>query len=152
MLKVKLQCGFAIALVRDRASGKEDCVAEQVGDDLDDIGIGDVGPMVDLFFERTHDNGIVALHREDGGIDGFRIDERFVALNIDVEGSSFGRSNFGEAVGAGEMRRAGHAHTAPKFRDCGSDAVVIGGYQHVVKITGHRSAFPNMLEHGLASE
>jgi hypothetical protein len=86
----------------------------------------------------------------DGSIDGQRINERLVALDIYKDIARFVCSDLGNAFRAGAMVGACHAGLSSKGLDSFQDALVIRGDQDFMDGLRFLSPFIDMLNHGLA--
>jgi len=72
-----------LANIGNRAARKINCVAGQVGDHLDDVRIVYFRRIFDALGQRRHGNIRIAGQRQHGRVDSRRIEQRFIALNID---------------------------------------------------------------------
>ena len=104
----------ALARKRNRAAGKINRVAGQIGDHFHHVRIGDLARILDALLERGHGNVGIVQQRQRRGVDGRRIDQRLVALDVDDHLRVVGRGDFGHAVGSGEMIGARHLHLCAK--------------------------------------
>jgi hypothetical protein len=116
-----------VANVRNRRPGKIQREPAAIENDLGDVGIVQLGGVVNPAVERRH------LHRAIGGegrnqlADRLRIDQRFVALDVDDDvGVERGR-DLGETIGAGFVRRFGQPHAAAEVVHARRDAQIVGG-------------------------
>ena len=64
----------------------------------------------------------------DGGVDNFRIQQRFVALHVDEDLAIDVGGDFGDPLGSGAVVGAGHAGFAAEGFYSFNDALVIGGH------------------------
>ncbi len=136
-----------VADVRNGRAGKVQGIAESVGHDLDDMRIAHVVGRAETPAERGHVQRRVVAKRFDGFVDGGRLDERLVALQIDDQVAVQRFGNFGDSIGAGCVRRFRQTHIAAKFCHRVGDALVIGGHQHGVDIARRSGAPVDVLDH-----
>ena len=80
-----------------------------IGDNLHDIRIVDLIRHLDPLLERPHRQFGVAQQREDQRVDSRRIDERFIALDVDDVLGIVGRGDLGDAIGSGRVIGPRHA-------------------------------------------
>ena len=78
-----------------------------------------------------------------------RVDERFVALDIDDGVARAPRGHFGNAIRPARMIGRGHFRPAELLRDF-PDARVIGRHDHVAQRAGFLALFDHVLEKRLA--
>src|SRR5579884_2643119 len=83
--------------------GEINRVFRPVGYDLHDVRIMNLLHIFDAPFERSHRNFGIVEKTENRGINGRRIDERLVSLNVDHDLGRAARSDLGDAVCSGGM-------------------------------------------------
>ena len=110
---------------------KINCIAGQIGDDLHHVRIRDFARIVYFFLEGGHGKAGGGKHGSNRGVDGTGINQGFIALDVDDDVRIFGGCDFGDAVCAGGVVRAGHADA------CAERA---GGLEHHVAIGGNDRA------------
>ncbi len=86
----------------------------------------------------------------DQRFDGGRLDERFVALQVDDEVGVEAAGDLGDAVGAAGVVAAGHLDAAAEALDGGDDARVVGGDDDRIDAAGLAGAFVDVLDEVLA--
>jgi hypothetical protein len=144
--------GSGIAEPGDGGAGEVQGVFVEIEDRFYDIGIQDVGGGFYRGGDAGDGSGSVFEKGTDGGIDDFGIEERFVALDIDKNLAIGVSSDFGYALGASAVVRAGHASFAAEGFDRFDDAVVIGGdYDPGGKLRKF-GPFVNALDHRSTSQ
>ena len=122
-----LDFASAVADPRNRGAGKIDTVVVEVEDGLDYIRVHDVGGSFDGSGHCGDCDGRLFEKGTDGSVDGYGIEERFVALDVDEDVALFVGGDFGDALGAGAMVGAGHAGVAAEAFDGFYDAFIVGG-------------------------
>lgn len=131
----------------DGSTGEVECIAIEIEHDLDDIGIHDVVGF-DNFDARSGDlDRRVFAHGGDDRVDCLRRNERFIALNVDVNVRGNMRGDFGDAIGAGAVIGARHDGFASESFDGGADAVVVSGDDNARDRLRKADAFDNVLNH-----
>ena len=94
--------------------------------------------------------GVVLDHLRHHGVDHAGIEQRLVALNVDVNIRRALHRDFGHAVGAAAMIRAGEHGFPAESLDGALDARVVGGDHDGGEQTGDADAFDDVLDHGPA--
>ena len=74
-------------------------------------------------------------HGQDRGVDGGRVDQRFVALDIDDDFGIFGGGRFGHTVGTGKVIGARHTYTRAEIFCGGIYPIIIGGNENARKVS-----------------
>ncbi len=90
--------------------------------------------------------------RQDGGIDGGRIDQRLIALNVHNYVGVFGRCNFRGAVCTRKMIGARQTYDCSELPGGLHDAIVVGGDDCAGQVTGLGGTFIDVLEHGFGGD
>ncbi|MNQ73469.1 hypothetical protein D3C85_881990 [compost metagenome] len=118
----------AVAVPRNCRAREIQGAAILVQHDLDHVRVERIGHIVQRMGARGHGDGGADLRRA-GGQQG-RIDQRFVALQVDDDGieRQLERArHFGDAVRARRMVAARHAHFHAMRGAGGADGFVVGG-------------------------
>ena len=82
--------------------------------------------------------------------EGRRLDERFVALEVDDDVGVEAAGDLGDAVGAAGVVAARHLDAAAEAVDGGDDARVVGGDDDGIDAAGLAGAFVDVLDEVLA--
>ena len=143
---------LGVAHPGDRRARKIKGVGVEIEDGLDDIGIHDVWDVTNWSGDGGDLRGGILEKRSDGGVNGDRIDEGLVALNVDEDIAGFMCRHFGNTLGAGAMVGASHSGFAGKGLHGVNNALIVGGDQDPVDGLRELSLFINSLHHGLARE
>lgn len=125
-------------------------VVVKIDDGFDDVWVHDVPRVPDGSGHGGDLRGGFFEKGSDGSVDGDRIDERLVPLDIDENVAGFVRGHLGDALGSGAMVRAGHTGFAPEGFHSIEDALVVGGHQDAMDGLGAFGALVDMLDHGFA--
>jgi hypothetical protein len=107
---------------------------------------------VDAAVERRHLQRTIGLERGDQLADGGRIDQRLVTLHVDDDVGVQRRRDFGEAIGAGLVRRFREPHLAAEVGDARGDAEIVGGDDDLRDERRRRGAAVDVLDHRPAVE
>jgi hypothetical protein len=136
----------------DGSAGKVQGVAVKIEDGFDDVWIHNVpgvsdgsdhgGDLRRGFFEKSGD----------GSVDGDRIDERLVPLDIDENVPWFVSGHLGDALGSRAMVGAGHTGFAAERLNGIKDALVVGGNENAMNSLGAFGAPVDVLDHGFAGK
>lgn len=147
--------GDAFAGVADPGNGrarKIKRVAVEIEDDFDDIGIHDFGRMGNRSAERSDLRFRLRKNFVHRGIDGFRRNERFITLHVDVNLGGNMDGDFGDALCTGAVLAARHDGFAAKTCNGVADAVIVGRHDDAGNAAGHFRAFDDVLNHGASSD
>jgi hypothetical protein len=136
----------------DRRARKIKAVAFEVENRFHHIGIHDVTGVADGSGDGGDLGGGFFEEGGDGRIDGHRIDQRFIALDVDEDLAFLVRGDFGDAFGAGAVVGAGHAGFAAEGVDGVDDALVVGGDDDVMDGLSLFGALVDALDHRLAGQ
>jgi len=142
---------FETAREGNAGAGKIEGVAPIIEDDFDDVGV--VAGFVEDGGGGDHFGGIVFDEDVGEAVDEVRVDERFVALDVE-DGGGFGIffDDFDETVGARRMIGASDDDLSSEGAGDGSDAFVVGGDIEGVEAGGFLGLFPDVLDEGFASD
>jgi len=116
---------LGVANPGDGSAGKIESVVFEIQDGFYDVGVHDVGSVADGGGDGGDLGGGFFEERGDGGIDGGRFDEGFVALDVYEDVAWFVGGDFGDAFGAGAVIGASHASFAAEGLDSVDDALVV---------------------------
>ena len=119
-----------------------------VGHHFHHIRVGDLGRIFDPLLQRAHDDFGIVNQRQNRGIDGIGIDQRFVALNVDDDFRGFGGGDLGDAVRAGQVVGAGHADAGAEISCNFVHSLVVCGNYRACQITRLGGTFVHVLQHG----
>jgi hypothetical protein len=144
--------GIACPTIRNRGARKINRVAGPVGDHLHHVGIADLARIFDALLQRTHPDIFIVEQRQNGGVNGGGIDQRFVALYVNNQFGCIGGCNFGYAVGTRDMVRARHTYRRAETA-CGRRyAFIVRGDGDTGQVTGLGCTFEDMLQHRLGAD
>ena len=73
-------------------------------------------------------------HGQNGGVDGGRVDQGLVALDIDDNLGIYGGGCFGHTVRTGKVIGARHTYTCSEIFCGGIDALIIGGNENAREV------------------
>ena len=133
--------------MRDDTAGEVKRPAGEVGDNLDHMGISNIGRTGHRVGRGDHAEPWVVLQRPDQTVDGRRRDIRFVALHIEDDCCRFEFSgNLGQPVRAGRMLGRGQRHFRPESESSFGDAHVVRRDDDPPHTFGAVGAFPNVLD------
>ena len=71
---------------------------------------------------------------------------------LTISSASIGGSDFGHAIGTGDVIGTRHTHGGAEVSGCVADALVVGGDYDVGKAARHLHPFPDMLQHGFGTK
>ena len=143
-----------LLIIGEGTAGKIERVPGCGADDFYDVRIGEVCFIGDGVGSSDHREGSVALERGGERIDERRVDEGFVALNIndDFGGTPERSCGFGDAVRAGRVVGAGHYDVRAEGFGGFRDADVVGGDGEVIEPVAAAAALPDVLDERLARD
>ena len=128
-------------------------IAGAVKHDFHDIGIERFRRVVDRMARRGDRSVDVDRQQVCHFANKRRLEQRFVALNVDDDGAVVerkGRRGFGQAIGAGRMVGAGHDCIDAVRRDRPEDSLIVGRNDDPRGTPGTR-ALGDAHDHGLAA-
>ena len=134
--------------VRDRLPREIQRVTLTIGDHLYHVGIVDLPGVFDPLLERRHDHRRIVHQRQNRRVDGGGVDQRFVALNVDDNFSTFRRRRFRHAVRARNVVCSRHPHRRPKTSCDFAHSRVICGNNRACQVASLGRALVHVLQHG----
>jgi hypothetical protein len=143
---------LCVAYPRDGSAGKIQRVIVEIEHGFNDVWVHDVPGMADGRGHSGNLRGGVFKKGTDRSVDGDRIDERFVSLDVDEDVAGFVSGHLGDALGSGAMIVARHTGLAAEGLHGIEDALVVRGDKNAMNGLGAFGALVDMLDHGLASE
>src|SRR5262249_43456159 len=147
-----VNAAHAIAVERDGAARKINCIAGVIGDNLHDIWVGDLTWVSDLLLQRRHQDVRIVRNGQDCSVDGVGIDERLITLDVHNDLCAFGAGDFRDAIRARNVIFACHSDACPKHASRVKYTWVVGGNDRAEKIPCLGGPFVSVLQHGLASQ
>ena len=145
--------GCDIPRERNRGTAEVECATLQIGDDLDYVGVDELGQRRDWRRESCNRCALIRGKRRRRLVDELRREERFVTLDVDHYdgiGPATCCSNRGDTIGARSERRVGEycdpGARIARVTDHRRDALVIGRDQHLGRRTRTRP-FNDTLDH-----
>lgn len=147
------QGGDGLAAVGDGRAGEVEGVAEAIDDELNDVGVGDEGGIIEGAAGRDHGERGVGPELAGEGIDERWVEKGFVALDVnDVSGGVALGGGFGDAVGAGGVVGAGADDAGADGVAEPGNAVIVGGDDEFIEFLAEGSTFENVLEKRFAEK
>lgn len=141
------------AAVGDCAAGEVEGVAVAVEDDLDEIGVVELGRVGDRVGGGDHGEGGIGDEGRGEGIDEGGVDEGLVALDVNNVGGFRVRAHgLRDAVGAARMRGRGHRNLRAEGEGGVADAGVVGGDENEGELATGLHTLEDMLEQRLSGE
>ena len=122
------------AAVGNRGAGEVEGAAAAIAHHLDQVGRGRVVVGGERPAQRGHLLGAIGEQRRDQQVEGRRIDQRLVALDVDDDVAGQIGDELGQAIGAGAVVGAGQAGDAAEAFDGVDDPLVVGGDDHRVDV------------------
>ena len=148
-----MSAGEPVPVVGDGAAGEVDCVAGEVRDHFDDVGVVDFAGVLDLLPESAHDDAGIMDKRKNGGVDGGGIDQGLIALDVDDDlGFLLGGGDFSHAIGAGRVIGARHLHARSETSRNFEHPLIICGNDRARDIPRLRDALIDALYHGFGAD
>ena len=144
--------GGGIADPGDGGAREVQRVLVEVEDGFYDVGIQNVGLISNGGGDTGDRGGSVFEHGANGGVNDFRIEEGFVALDIYKDLAIDVSGDFRYAFRAGAVFSTGHAGLTTEGFDGFDDAVVIGGDDDAGGELGKFGALVDALDHGSTSQ
>lgn len=140
-----------VSHVGDKAAGKIERLSVDAGDDFHLIRIGGLFGGSEWSGRGDHRDALIFLQSCDQFVDELGIREGFVTLDIDDPADAFqAGGDFGRAVGAAGVVGFGQGNFRAESK-CGlGDAHVVGGDDDLIGIARAETAFPDVLDEGLA--
>ena len=135
-----------------RGAGKIQGVTLQIGDDLHDVRTLEFFEALERPAQRAHLDRCVGEKRRDGCVDGLRLDQRLVALDVDDGAAGQVADRLGDPIGAAHVVGARHQRGAAERSHSVRDALVIGRDDHGVHARGRGGAAIHVLDHRLAGD
>ena len=136
----------------NRSAGKIKAVSFEVENGFHHIGVHDVARVADGSRDCGDLGGRLFEECGDGGINGRRINQRLIALDIDEDVAFLVGRDFRDAFCACPVVSAGHTGFAAEGANRVDYALVIGRYDNVMNGLSLLGALVYALDHGLAGE
>jgi hypothetical protein len=136
----------------NRGPRKVHRVAFHIDHDFHDIPVVDFVCVGDPAPQRRHLDAGVAFERRNQLRDGLRLDERFVALDVDDDLAVEIRRDFGNPIESGAVLHARHADDPAEALHRLLDPGIIGGHDHRIHALRGRRAGVHVLDHRAAGD
>ena len=136
----------------NRGARKIESVVVKIQDGFHNIRVHDVRRGFDWSGHRGDGCGGLFEQGIHCGVDGYRIQERFITLNIHKDVALLAGRDFCYALGPGAMVRTRHASGTAEAFHCLHDAFIVGCDNYAGGASGQLGPLVYALDHGLASE
>ncbi len=136
----------------NRSAREIEAVVVEIEDGFHDVGVHDVRGRFDRSGYRGDGGGGLFEEGIDRGVDGYRVEQRLISLDIHKDVALFMGGDFRHALGAGAMVGARHADGATEAFHGFHDAFIVGCDNHAAGASGQLGALVDALDHGLAGQ